>query len=312
VGEHETPPVTSQNDERDQNLKKLKRLVISEDSVRWPLRRFVWSVLAFSFVWVSGGIAVPFVVGQAIPGVDPFQITTFMWVIAGFAILLAKSWLVSDWPWHDFLHSKVVCRSISEIEEVTGVDSQFILEFLMCNEYQDILRTKGPYNSMFTRKEDGGSGLSIDVPPCLSTMISSGFIILKVRNEIGEHLVCLDVRKGSRLAFAVSANTNKVLASKDISKDNSREQMNVATAASTVNLNAATAQLTAPRSNPRPSAQGANTAMSTARSNAKSQGPDHPRSNNKVPAGEVMYLREMEIMYSKVLGVYLDDSKCFG
>ncbi|KLU85047.1 hypothetical protein MAPG_04079 [Magnaporthiopsis poae ATCC 64411] len=46
---------------------------------------------------------------------------------------------------------------------------------------------------------DGTEGFIIDVPTHLSTMVASGLLVFKVLNESGEHLVCLDTRKGRRI-----------------------------------------------------------------------------------------------------------------
>jgi hypothetical protein len=51
---------------------------------------------------------------------------------------------------------------------------------------------------MFSRRAENGSiGFAITRPVHLSTMMASGFIIVKVLNFFGEHLVCFDRRRGS-------------------------------------------------------------------------------------------------------------------
>ena len=193
--------------------------VISEDSITIRCRGYVAWVIITALVIVCGCMAVPFAVGTKIRGVDPFQITTFGWIIAGFVTVLAKSRYVSEWPWHHFLRGQVICRSIKDVNEVTGIDPQMILMNLLHGERDNILRTRGPFNGMFGRKAEGPDGFSIDVAVKLSTMLASGFIVLKVINEKGEHLICEDVRKGSR---GVSVNRNEedtFLACKDVGKD---------------------------------------------------------------------------------------------
>jgi hypothetical protein len=111
-------------------------------------------------------------------------------------VLLAKSRYVNQWPWHEFLRGQIVCSSIREVQSVSGIDPQIILLYLLHAKRQNILKTKGPYNGMFFQREDAGK-FSIDVPTKLSTMLASGFIVLKVVNEDGEHLICIDVRKGA-------------------------------------------------------------------------------------------------------------------
>jgi hypothetical protein len=74
----------------------------------------------------------------------------------------------------------------------------------MLDDRQGILKTCGPYNGMFLpnsgegndKAADSGEGFSIDVPVETSTMMASGFVVLKVQNERGEHLICLDARPG--------------------------------------------------------------------------------------------------------------------
>ena len=128
-------------------------------------------------------------------GVDPFNITTFSWVLAGFIILVAKSIRVTEWPWRDFLLGRVTCRSLSELHSVTGANEQDIFLYLLTKESEDILITRGPYNKMFMRR--GPDGFSIDVKPDLRTLVSSGIIFLKVSTVEGSSLICLDLRGGS-------------------------------------------------------------------------------------------------------------------
>lgn len=91
-----------------------------------------------------------------------------------------------------------MCKSIKEMADVTGIPAQMILTSLLHNERNTTLITKGPYNGMFERRaESGNEGFSIDIPIQLSTMIASGFVVLKVLSVKGERLICLDVRKGS-------------------------------------------------------------------------------------------------------------------
>jgi hypothetical protein len=175
---------------------------------------------------VLGGLAVPFSVGEQITGVDPFQIATYTWLLAGFFLIVAKSQYVEDWPWNDFLHGRVECHSITDLSEVSGIDPQQILLFLLRNEWNNVLNTDGPYNGMFKRKVQPdiseiseisessekkspadpkktdaaptsyGAGFSIDVPLNVHTMLASGIVPLKVRDPTGEHLICIDGRKG--------------------------------------------------------------------------------------------------------------------
>src|SRR5438876_200394 len=105
-------------------------------------------------------------------GVDPFNIPTVAWVLAGFITLVAKSLLATEWPWRDFLRGRVPCRSISELHTVTGVDAQDIMEYLLSKEAYKILVTKGPFNRPFARR--GSDGFSIDIKIKLRTLVASG------------------------------------------------------------------------------------------------------------------------------------------
>jgi hypothetical protein len=185
--------------------------IIAETSVTLVCRRYVYTILSLCILMVCGAMAVPFSLGARLPGVDPFDITTFAWVLAGFLLVLAKSRYVCEWPWHDFLRGRVVCQSIKDIAEVTGIDPQMILTNLLHNERDITLITKGPYNGMFDRRAESGSdGFSIDIPIDLSTMLASGFVILKVLSVKGERLICLDVRKGSEWGIGAAMRLRRV------------------------------------------------------------------------------------------------------
>lgn len=198
---------------------RMDKWVSAEESITIKCHRYVISIISLAILIVCGGVAVPFAVGTRIRGVDPFQITTFAWLLAGFITIIAKSRYVSEWPWHDFLRGRVVCRSVKEVCDVTGIDSQMVLMYLLLEERSNTLRTKGPYNGMFIRVAEGSNGFSIDEPVQLSTMLASGFIILKVLNEYGEHLVCLDVRKGSAGQAPMTNQVEELLACMNIYKD---------------------------------------------------------------------------------------------
>jgi hypothetical protein len=193
--------------------------VVSEDSITIKCRWYVALVITTALIVVCGCMAVPFLVRTRIQGVDPFQITTFGWGLAFFVVILAKSRYVSEWPWHQFLRGQVVCRSISDVNEVTKIDPQMILMNLLHNERDNILKTRGPFNGMFGRQAEGPDGFSIDVSVKLSTMLASGFIMLKVINEKGEHLICEDVRKGASGISVTRNEPDTFLMVKDVGKD---------------------------------------------------------------------------------------------
>lgn len=203
--------------ERDKS--RMDNWAKSEDAITIKCRPYVVTIILLAMLVVFGGMAVPFAVGTRIRGVDPFQITTFAWFVAGFFVILAKSRYVSEWPWHDFLRGQVVCRSIKDVCDVTGIDTQVVLMNLLHEERENTLTTKGPYNGMFGRRSDDARGFSIDVPVQLLTMLASGFVVLKVVNEKGEHLLCLDVRKGVEGVGITVLENDQNLSCMDIGKD---------------------------------------------------------------------------------------------
>jgi hypothetical protein len=181
-------------------------------------KTYVRIVQVLAIMLVLGGLSVPFSIGERITGVDPFQIATYTWLLAGFFLIAAKSMYIDDWPWNDFLHGRVECHSVSELSEISGIDSQLIVLYLLRREWNTRLVTDGPYNSMFHRtmepkkkrkkktKIDESNkdeavrihrkGFSIDIPLNVDTMLAGGIIPIKVQDGSGDILICLDGRKG--------------------------------------------------------------------------------------------------------------------
>lgn len=173
--------------------------VVDESAIIVPCTLYVVSIGVFAMLLAGGGLAIGFTVGNRIQGVDPFNIATYAWVLAAFVILICKSVLVREWSWSDFLHCRVRCRSVSELEAVTGIRDQLIIAKLLHDESgHGILFTCGPYNSVFQRRAKD-SGFSIDRPISTTTMLISGLTPLKVVTPRGPALVCLDARRGTRL-----------------------------------------------------------------------------------------------------------------
>ncbi|TGZ79160.1 hypothetical protein EX30DRAFT_365477 [Ascodesmis nigricans] len=167
-------------------------------SCRW----YVSMVMAIAAILVLGGLAIGFTVGQRLPAVDPFNITTYCWVLAAFVILIGRSIRVENWPWRSFLYAQVECKSVSELHAVTGVHEQLIIAKLLHEESTSILQTRGPHNFPFRRTAD--TGFSIDVPITMWTMCLSGLIVIQVVTPEGnDALACLDVRRGTEYAVFV-------------------------------------------------------------------------------------------------------------
>ena len=137
-------------------------------------------------------------VGDRIAGVDPFNMTTYGWVLAAFVLLVVESVRVDQWSWNDFLHGHVLCKSVSELSSVTGIDEQLILAKLLQDESESFLEARGPYNVVFCRKY--GDGFSIDAPLSTQTMLFSGLFMLEVESAGRKNLICLDLRKGTETA----------------------------------------------------------------------------------------------------------------
>ncbi|KAK3494181.1 uncharacterized protein B0T23DRAFT_334842 [Neurospora hispaniola] len=183
--------------ELDRYGNKMKSWVAEEKGVMVQCKGYVALTMLFCSVLVGGGIAVGVSVGPRISAVDPFNITTYCWVLAAFIVLVAKSVRVHDWPWNDFLHGRVLCKSVSELSSVTGIGDQLILAKLLQDESLSRLETRGPFNAVFRRRK--GEGFSIDRPISMWTMLLSGLIMIEVESVGGKALVCLDLRRGTAL-----------------------------------------------------------------------------------------------------------------
>jgi hypothetical protein len=210
-----TNPIAKLLNDYRSNIQTMSNWEISASSITVQCKTYAIAVQIATMVIIFGAVAVPFTVQERIKGVDPFQVTTFAWVLCGSLLIVAKSRYVNSWPWHDFLRGWVVCRTVSDLSDVSGVEPQVILLFLLHNEWNSLLVSDGPYNGMFGRKTAPRSvsesrneaqkgkapltyhqGFSIDVPTHLNTMLASGFVVLKAMNASGEHLICIDGRKG--------------------------------------------------------------------------------------------------------------------
>jgi hypothetical protein len=149
-----------------------------------------------------------------------------------------------------------------------------VLMNLLHDERTNTLTTRGPYNGMFGRKSKDAGGFSIDEPVFLSTMIASGFIVLKVLNEKGEHLVCMDVRKGSGGDTPIKGEFGVYLAYIDIGKDSitgEKKESNDADEEGIADM--------------------------------------RPREPKNKETEKVLRLTPVQFRWTKVLGIYLRDSK---
>ncbi|KAF5594607.1 uncharacterized protein FSUBG_9373 [Fusarium subglutinans] len=150
------------------------------------------SIMSGCAILVLGGLMAGFFVGSRIEGVDPFNLTMFAWIIAGFIILVSKSLRVGEWTWREFLKGRVTCRTVRELASVTNLPEQDIIMHLLSSERETPLVFRGPYNNVFSNT--GGEGFSVDIKPTVATLFASGLIVLEVILESGSALVCLDIR----------------------------------------------------------------------------------------------------------------------
>ncbi|ROV97289.1 hypothetical protein VSDG_04822 [Cytospora chrysosperma] len=172
--------------------------VVDEGGVTVTCQLQVCYIVLVAFLIAGGGLCM-MAVGQRIPGVDPSNLSTYLWVVAGFYLLVCKSRFVEDWPWSDFLHCRVRCRSVSELHAISGINEQLIIAKLLHDERgASVLKTRGPYNKVFLQR-GSNDGFSIDCPLHLTTLLLSGLIMLKVVTPRGQALVCLDARRGTDL-----------------------------------------------------------------------------------------------------------------
>ncbi|ERS96231.1 uncharacterized protein SPSK_01423 [Sporothrix schenckii 1099-18] len=183
--------------------KESSEWVVEERTVRVRCTTYVYSVLAICAVLVVGGLMIGVFLGRAeensiaLQNVDPFGITTYMWVVAGFIMLIAKSIRVNEWPWRDFLLQRVTCHSLSELQAVTGIDAQALLVHLLTTESENVLVAAGPYNKVFARRGAAGEGFKVDIKPEIRTLLAAGLVFVKVStHHEGTALVCLDLRSG--------------------------------------------------------------------------------------------------------------------
>jgi len=175
--------------------------IYTEDAVGVPCGLYVWFVMLGAGILVAGGLVIGLTLKDRLVGVDPFNITVYAWALAAFKVLICKAALMETWSWSDFLHGRVKCRSVSELRAVTGINDQLIIAKLLHDEMDSMLRTRGPFNAIFLRRsEDGSGGFSIDVPIHNKTLLLSGLPMIKVETPLGHSLVCLDARRGTELS----------------------------------------------------------------------------------------------------------------
>jgi len=170
--------------------------IFEEKVVVVRCKTYVTLLMLSGALLIIAGLAVGLTVGERIPGVDPFNLTSFSWILAAFVILIGKSIRVKSWTWNDFVHGRVQCTSVSELSSVTGLNKQLILVKLLEIDSLSLLQTRGPYNALFRRSSD--EGFSIDVPMGMWALVCSGQVLLTVLTTNRKlAVVCLDLRQGT-------------------------------------------------------------------------------------------------------------------
>ncbi|KAF5572549.1 hypothetical protein FPANT_13006 [Fusarium pseudoanthophilum] len=178
-----------------QQISALARKKVRASSSKWAIEEhaisvsclpYTISIMSVCAILVLGGLMAGFFVGSRIEGVDPFNITMFAWIVAGFIILVSKSIRVGEWPWRDFLKGRVTCRTVRELANITNLPEQNILMHLLSSERETPLVFRGPYNNVFSNT--GAEGFSVDVKPTIATLFASGLIVLEVLLESGSAL----------------------------------------------------------------------------------------------------------------------------
>lgn len=166
-----------------------------------PCKQYVLTILAAWVIVVVGGLVLLFVLRLRAVGFDPSNILIFLWTIASFAIVLAKSWYVNEWSWNQFIQCQMPCRGVQELSRASKVPQQVLLLHLYrtaCSRASRTkLRTRGPYNGIFPmRGRDQAHGFAIDCAFTMETLLASGLLVLKVNGFDGVSLVCIGGRGG--------------------------------------------------------------------------------------------------------------------
>ncbi|TDZ16737.1 hypothetical protein Cob_v010383 [Colletotrichum orbiculare MAFF 240422] len=174
---------------------KIRSWRFEPDSITIDCPVYVGLVFGSTVLLVTGGFLCAFLVGERVPGVDPFNFTMFSWIVAGFVLLAAKTYLVSDWTWRDFLLLRVTCRTDQEVATVARMDPQEILTVLLSSEFTSPMDTCGPYQGVFGRVPVRG-GFAIDVKTDYKTILNAGILPVKVSTLEGPAVLLLRLVPG--------------------------------------------------------------------------------------------------------------------
>ena len=182
--------VYAENQRVTEGIKNLREWVYDSNTITISYKWYCWSIMTACAFLVLGGVAIGLTVKERIKGVDPFQITGFCWLTAGFTVIIAKSMRVGNWPWRDFLTGQVVCCTLMELVGVTGMDPQLLLTLLLRLETQMVISKRGSFAFIF-HNYDTSNGFLIDKPMTTSAMAEAGTILIKVLAAHGPSLVAI-------------------------------------------------------------------------------------------------------------------------
>lgn len=154
------------NNQLKEKMEEAEKWTIDEKSIIIDHTWYSLASLSACALLIAGGVALIAIQDRA-AGVGPSSLTALAWAASGFLMVYFKSRKVQDWLWRDFLSGRIVCRSVSEIEPVTGMDPQTLIAIFLRLESRVFLKTRGPFNTLFSRNSE--DGFSIDVPPLTTT-----------------------------------------------------------------------------------------------------------------------------------------------
>ncbi|KAL8296854.1 hypothetical protein RB597_006125 [Gaeumannomyces tritici] len=184
------------NEEIAAGLRLLDSWIIDEKSIIIPYRWYCWGTIGFCAVLVVGGLVMGFTIEQRIQGVDPFNISVFCWALAGFLILFFKAIRVQEWPWRDFFLGRVVCKSVSEVVAVSWIKPQLLLAILLRLEPIMLLNKRGPFEAIFSRRDE--NGFAIDIPIGTEALNMAGCFFVKVQSDTGPAIRCIRLNSGAK------------------------------------------------------------------------------------------------------------------
>jgi hypothetical protein len=212
---HKSTRITSHasmKQEYESQLSTMLRWKVTDTSVIVSQRLYVSMTALLFVIALSAGVAMIGTLNGAIPDVDISNVVMAVWTIGGFCVVLAKSWSVKDWSWHDFIHFRLTCESVQQLSTATGINPQVIITFLLKQAEQQAFFTSGPYNTFFGERRESAA-FAIDVPTKLSALQYCGFHFLGVALPEKDILVCIAGRKEKERTAATGSKESRLVCS---------------------------------------------------------------------------------------------------